>query len=68
MVINVLLLGFFAIPHSIFARPVVKKKLGETDALASNEAVSVYRSIYVGQRPHPRDIVIGFRLAGFRGC
>lgn len=29
VVIDVLLLGFFAIPHSIFARPELKKLLGE---------------------------------------
>ena len=39
---NVALLGFFAIPHSIFARPQVKKMLGMKE-----NPPSLYRSIYV---------------------
>ena len=38
---NVLLLGFFAIPHSLFARPVVKNVFGDFGGL--------YRSLYVLQ-------------------
>ena len=40
LIVDVLLLGFFAIPHSIFARPAVKERLG---------AEAVYRSAYVLQ-------------------
>lgn len=40
VLINVVLLGFFAIPHSIFARPFIKKKIG---------LPSLYRSIYTLQ-------------------
>jgi hypothetical protein len=29
VIIDVLLLGFFAIPHTLFARPGIKKMLGE---------------------------------------
>jgi hypothetical protein len=39
---NVALLGFFAIPHSLFARPLIKKMLGEKE-----NPPSMYRSIYV---------------------
>ncbi len=42
--LNVALLGFFALPHSIFARPVIKERLGKTK---KGEGVSAYRSIFV---------------------
>lgn len=41
----ILLLGFFAIPHSTFARVPVKAILGE----ASSGEISAYRSIFVLQ-------------------
>ncbi len=42
VLINVALLGFFAIPHSLFARPGVKKALGRNE-----KGTSAYRSIFV---------------------
>lgn len=46
-VANVLLLGFFAIPHSLFARPAMKKILGEPEANSGQR--SLYRTVYVLQ-------------------
>ena len=45
LVISLILLSFFALPHSFFAREPIKRILGE----ASPGEISVYRSIYVFQ-------------------
>lgn len=49
LVIDVVLAGFFAIPHSIFARPGVKNSIGEG---------SMYRSIYVLQSTVALNLII----------
>ena len=60
LVINVLLLGFFAIPHSIFARPGVKSFFGETETLSKKNGTSLYRSLYVLQSSFALHALLAF--------
>ena len=60
LVINVFLLGSFAIPHSIFARPGIKFFLGETEALSKRNGTSLYRSLYVLQSSFALHALLAF--------